>query len=204
MPEYFAADSKLQETLNRAVELLPELWKLALAPQETISSYRLALLYHWNLDLETKAKIEKEFAIYLLYSGCNASPPNLRSQIEGSFIPRNNHEEAILLLLILLRKFSLGQILWDPSILDHLSFALSVGGELGVLARQVEELPTGIMVRRELCSTLALCYYGEGENMVALNLLRNLLNDRENHNCIFELLLASKICGENPNCLRKG
>ncbi|XP_058209602.1 protein NPGR2-like isoform X2 [Rhododendron vialii] len=204
LPENFAAECKLQETLNKAVELLPELWKLALAPQETILSYRRALLYHWNLDLETKAKIEKEFAIYLLYSGSDASPPNLRSQIEGSFVPRNNHEEAILLLLILLRKFSLGQIYWDPSILDHLSFALSVAGELGVLARQVEELPTGIMERREQCSTLALCYYGEGENMVALNLLRNLLNDRENHNRIFELLLASKICGENRDCLEEG
>ncbi|KAI8560822.1 hypothetical protein RHMOL_Rhmol04G0286000 [Rhododendron molle] len=205
LPENFAAECKLQETLNKAVELLPELWKLALAPQETILSYRRALLYHWNLDLETKAKIEKEFAIYLLYSGSDASPPNLRSQIEGSFVPRNNHEEAILLLLILLRKFSLGQIYWDPSILDHLSFALSVTGELGVLARQVEELPTGIMERREQCSTLALCYYGEGENMVALNLLRNLLNDRENHhNRIFELLLASKICGENRDCLEEG
>ncbi|KAG5554248.1 hypothetical protein RHGRI_011943 [Rhododendron griersonianum] len=204
LPENFAAECKLQETLNKAVELLPELWKLALAPQETILSYRRALLYHWNLDLETKAKIEKEFAIYLLYSGSDASPPNLGSQIEGSFVPRNNHEEAILLLLILLRKFSLGQIYWDPSILDHLSFALSVAGELGVLARQVEELPTGIMERREQCSTLALCYYGEGENMVALNLLRNLLNDRENHNRIFELLLASKICGENRDCLEEG
>ncbi|KAL6971261.1 hypothetical protein U1Q18_030941 [Sarracenia purpurea var. burkii] len=205
LPGNFAADCKLQETLNRAVELLPELWKLAWAPQETILSYRCALLYHWNLDVETTAKIEKEFAIYLLYSGIDATPPNLRSQMVGSFVPRNNVEEAILLLLILLRKFVLGKIEWDPSILDHLSFALSVAGQLTVLAHQVEELPAEIMERGEQCSTLALCYYGEGENMVALNLLRNLLNDRENRrDCIFELLLASKICGETPDCLEDG
>ncbi|GFY81713.1 no pollen germination related 2 [Actinidia rufa] len=204
LPEHYIADCKLQETLNKAVELLPELWKLSWAPQEIILSYRRALLYHWNLDVETKAKIEKEFAIYLLYSGCDATPPNLRSQTEGSFVPRNNMEEAVLLLLILLRKFVLRNIEWDPSILDHLSFALSVAGELTVLAHQVEELPTGIMERREQCSTLAMCYYGQGENMVALNLLRNLLNHRENHDCVFELLLASKICGESPDCLEEG
>ena len=204
LPEHYIADCKLQETLNKAVELLPELWKLSWAPQEIILSYRRALLYHWNLDVETKAKIEKEFAIYLLYSGCDATPPNLRSQTEGSFVPRNNMEEAVLLLLILLRKFVLRNIEWDPSILDHLSFALSVAGELTVLAHQVEELPTGIMERREQCSTLAMCYYGQGENTVALNLLRNLLNHRENHDCVFELLLASKICGESPDCLEEG
>ncbi|XP_057478380.1 protein NPGR2-like [Actinidia eriantha] len=204
LPEHYIADCKLLETLNKAVELLPELWKLSWAPQEIILSYRRALLYHWNLDVETKAKIEKEFAIYLLYSGCDATPPNLRSQTEGSFVPRNNMEEAVLLLLILLRKFVLRNIEWDPSILDHLSFALSVAGELTVLAHQVEELPTGIMERREQCSTLAMCYYGQGENTVALNLLRNLLNHRENHDCVFELLLASKICGESPDCLEEG
>lgn len=204
LPEIFAGDCKLQETLNNAVELLPELWILACAPQETILSYRLALLYPWSLDVETTAKIEKEFAIFLLYSGTDATPPNLRSQMEGSFIPRNNIEEAVLLLLILLRQFVHGKIEWDPSILDHLSFALSVAGELTVLAHQVEALPTEIMERKERCNTLALCYYGEGDNMVALNLLRNILNDRENHNCLFELLLASKICGENSDCLEEG
>ncbi|XAR57454.1 hypothetical protein NMG60_11025607 [Bertholletia excelsa] len=204
LPENFAADCKLQETLSKAVELLPELCKHAWAHQEAILSYRRALLYHWNLDVETKSKIEKEFAICLLYSGSDASPPILRFQMEGSFVPRNNIEEASLLLLILLRKFALGKISWDPSILDHLSFALSVTGELKTLAHQVEELPAGIMDRKEQCSTLALCYYGDGESIVALNLLRNVLNDRENHNCIFELLLASKICGENPDCLEEG
>uniref|UniRef100_A0A5B7AIR5 Putative tetratricopeptide repeat protein 7A-like n=1 Tax=Davidia involucrata TaxID=16924 RepID=A0A5B7AIR5_DAVIN len=204
LPENFSADGKLQEILNKSVELLPELWKLAWAPQEAILSYRRALLYHWNLDMETTTKIEKEFAIFLLYSGSDAAPPNLRSQMEGSFVPRNNIEEAVLLLLILLRKFVLRRIGWDPSILDHLCFALSIAGELKVLAQQVEELPPGILERKERYCTLALCYYGADDYMVALNLLRNLLNNRENHNCIFELLLASKICGENPDCLEEG
>ncbi|KAA8527792.1 hypothetical protein F0562_035339 [Nyssa sinensis] len=204
LPENFAADGKMQDILNNAVELLPELWKLTWAPQETILSYRRALLYHWNLNMETTTKIEKEFAVFLLYSGSDATPPNLRSQIEGSFVPRNNIEEAILLLLILLRKFLLRRIGWDPSILDHLCFALSIAGELKALADQVEELPPGILERKERYCILALCYYGADDNMVALNLLRNLLNNRENHNCVFELLLASKICGENPDCLEEG
>ncbi|KAJ4834126.1 hypothetical protein Tsubulata_012611 [Turnera subulata] len=195
---------KLREVLDKAVELLPELWKLARAPQEAILSYRRALIYHWNLEIETKAKLEKEFAVFLLYSGTDASPPTLRSQMEGSFVPRNNVEEAVLLLLILLGKFAHGRIGWDPAIMDHLSFALSVSGELNALAHQVEKLLPGIMERRERYCTLALCYYGEGEDMVALNVLRNMLNNRDNPDCILELLLASKICAENITCVEEG
>ncbi|KAF2314024.1 hypothetical protein GH714_021576 [Hevea brasiliensis] len=40
--------------------------------------------------------------------------------------------------------------------------------------------------------------------MVALNLLRNLLNNRENPDCILELLLASKICAENMISVEEG
>lgn len=204
LPENISADCKLQEILNKAVELLPELWKLAGAPQEAILSYRRALLYHWNLEMETTARIEKEFAVFLLYSGTEASPPNLRSQMDGSFVPRNNIEEAVLLLLILLQKYALKRTGWDPTIMDHLSFALSVSGDLRALAHQVEEFFPGIMERRERYCTLALCYCGEGEVMVALNLLRNLLNNRENPDCILELLLASKICAENVICVEEG
>lgn len=204
LPEDVLTDSKLQEILNKSVELLPELWKLSGDPQEAIIAYRLALLYDWNLGTETKSKIEKEFAILLLYSGTDANSPNLRSQMEGYFVPRNNLEEAILLLLILLRKFIRGRIGWDPSILDHLSFALCVSGETKTLAHQVEELLPGIMDRKERFCTLALCYHAEGEDIVALNLLQNLLNDKEIPDCIMELLLASKICGENMICIQEG
>ncbi|CAN6547733.1 unnamed protein product [Malus baccata var. baccata] len=204
LPKNFASDCKLQETVGKAVELLPELWILAGAPQEAILSYRQALLYRWNLDIELASKMEKEFAVFLLYSGCDANPPNLCSQMESSFVPRNNIEEAILLLLVLLGKFVAGTIEWDPSILDHLSFALSISGKVRALAHQVEELIPGIMGRQERYCTLALCYYGEGEDLVALNLLKNILNNRENTDCILELLLASKICSENLVCIEDG
>lgn len=204
LPENFAIDCKLQETLTKAVELLPELWKSAGSPEESILSYRRALLFQWNLEMKTRAKIEKEFAIFLLYSGCDASPPNLRSQMESSFVPRNNMEEAILLLMDLMRKFILGLIVWDPSIIEHLSFALSISGEFGALAHEVEQLPPGIIGRKEKYCTLALCYYGEGKSLVALNLLKNFLSNIENVDCLLELLLASKLCGENLVCLDEG
>lgn len=187
-----------------AVELLPELWKLVQSPQDVILSYRRALLYHWNLDIETTARIQKEFAMFLLYSGCEANPPALRLQLDGSFVPRNNIEEAVLLLLILLRDFVLGRTVWDPSILNHLSFALCISGELTTVAHHVEELLPGTIEKREKYSTLALCYYGEGEHLIALDLLRNLLNNRESPECIQESLLASKICGENAVCVDEG
>lgn len=162
------------------------------------------MLYHWNLDTEATARIQKEFALFLLYSGCEASPPSLRSQLDGSFVPRNNIEEAVLLLLILLRKSVLGSIVWDPSIIDHLSFALSVSGEFMTLAQQVEELLPETMERKARYYTLALCYCGEGQHMIALDLLRNFLNNRENLDCTQELLLASKICANEKVCVDDG
>ncbi|XP_068662564.1 protein NPGR2 isoform X1 [Aristolochia californica] len=204
LPENFGTDCKLQETLNKAVELLPELWKLAGFFHEAILSYRKALLYCWNLDSETTAKIRKEFAIFLLYGGCDATPPNLRSQMEGSFIPKSNIEEAVLLLLILLRSCLQKRIAWDPSIMDHLTFALSVSGELKVLANQIEGLLPGVLDRKERYYTLALCYFGEGEDLVALNLLKKLLSSREDPNCVEALLLASKICGDKNGYAEEG
>lgn len=204
LPINFGADSKLQETLNKAVELLPELWKLSDCPRDAILSYRRALLHQWNLDAETFARIQKEFAIFLLYSGGEASPPNLLSQIESSFVPKNNIEEAILLLMILLRKVSLKRIVWDPSILDHLSFALSVSGDLTSLGNQVEELMPGMLDRKETYHTLALCYAGAGKDLVALDLLRKLLGSREDPNSVPALLMAAKICGGNNNLAEEG
>ncbi|XP_065637113.1 protein NPGR2 [Quercus suber] len=204
LPENFGADCKLQETLNKAVELLPELWKLVDSPHEAILSYRRALLLNWNLDAVTTAKIQKEFAIFLLYCGSEASPPNLRSQMGSSFVPRNNIEEAILLLMMLLRKVTLKRIEWDPSILDHLSFALSVAGDLRALANQLEELLPGLIDWKERYSILAFCYYGAGEDLVALNLLRKLLSRNEDPKCVPALLMASKICGENPDLAEEG
>ncbi|XVF72055.1 hypothetical protein PTKIN_Ptkin12aG0090700 [Pterospermum kingtungense] len=204
LPENFGADCKLQETLNKAVELLPELWKFSDSLCETILSYRWALLHQWNLDAETTARIQKQFAIFLLYCGGEASPPNLRFQMDSSFVPRNNIEEAILLLMILLRKVTLKRIEWDPSILDHLSFAFSMSGDLRALAKQIEELLPGVISRKERYQILALCYYGAGEDLVALNLLRKLLNSREDPHCVPALLIASKICGEKPNLAEEG
>ncbi|KAJ6790774.1 protein NPGR2 isoform X1 [Iris pallida] len=204
LPANFGAECKLQETLCKAVELLPELWKLAGFSHEAISSYRRALLSHWNLDAETTAKIQKEFAIFLLYSGCDASPPNLRSQMDGSFVPRNNIEEAILLFMILLRKFALKRVEGDPSILDHLTFALTVSGQLQALANQVEELLPGVMDRKERYYTLALCYLGDGDDLTALNLLKKILGAREDPNCVKALLLAANICGEKSTYAEEG
>ncbi|CAN4093211.1 unnamed protein product [Withania somnifera] len=146
LPETFATDSKLQDTLSKAVELLPELCKLADAPREAIISYRRALLHQWNLDIQTTARIQKEFAIFLLYSG----------------------------------------------------------GGLKTLASKVEELLPRTIDRQEMYLILALCYYGGGDEFIALNLLRKLLSNTEDHTCIPGLLLASKLCAECQDCASEG
>lgn len=204
LPENFAADCKLQETLSKAVELLPELWKCADSPSDAILSFRRSLLHNWNLDAQTAARIQKEFAIFLLYSGGEANPPNLRSQMDSSFVPRNNIEEAILLFMILIRKINLQRIEWDPSILDHLTYALSISGSLGALANQLEELLPKTIDRKERYHILALCYYGAGDDLVALNLLRKLFSRSEDPACTSSLLFASKICGENSTYAEDG
>ncbi|KAG2244119.1 hypothetical protein Bca52824_094038 [Brassica carinata] len=191
--ENVTGDIKLQETLAKAVELLPQLWKLADSPRDAILSYRRALLNHWKLDPRPRRGYRKK-----------AVPPNLRSQTEGSFIPRNNVEEAILLLMLLLRKVNQKRITWDPAILDHLSFALTIAGDLTALAKQLEELSPEILDQRELYYTLSLCYHGAGEGLVALGLLRKLFSEREDPNRISGLLMASKICGERPGLAEEG
>uniref|UniRef100_A0A1J3I0C4 Tetratricopeptide repeat protein 7B n=1 Tax=Noccaea caerulescens TaxID=107243 RepID=A0A1J3I0C4_NOCCA len=202
--ENVTGDVKLQETLTKAVELLPQLWKLADSPRDAILSYRRALLNHWKLDSETTARIQKEYAVFLLYSGEEAVPPNLRSQSEGSFIPRSNVEEAILLLMLLLRKVNQKRISWDAAILDHLSFALTIAGDLTALAKQLEELSPEILDQRELYHTLSLCYNGAGEGLVALRLLRKLFSERNDPNRVSDLLMASKICGERAGLAEEG
>ncbi|CAA3013915.1 tetratricopeptide repeat 7A-like [Olea europaea subsp. europaea] len=204
LPENFGGDCKLQETINEAVELLPGLWKLADCPSEAILSYRRALLHQWNLDAQTTAKIQKEFAIFLLYSGDEAIPPTLQSQMDRAFVPRNNTEEAILLLIILLRKFTLKKIEWDPSILDHLSYALSISGGLRALADQVEKLLPGVIDRKERFHILALCYHGEGDDLSALNLWKKMLKGHEDPTCVLSFVFASKICGESTKCAEDG
>ncbi|VAH16232.1 unnamed protein product [Triticum turgidum subsp. durum] len=196
LPAGFGKGCKLNEIICKAVEFLPELWKLAGFSLEAISEYRRSLLNNWNLDGETIAKIQKEFAVFLLYSGCEARPPNLHSQLDGSFVPRNNMEEATLLLMILLRKFNLRRVERDPTVMHHLTFALSMSGQLKPLAVQFEELLPGLLDKREWSYNVALCYLAEKDDSTALNLLKRILKFGQDSDNLKELLLASKVCVE--------
>ncbi|MQL81381.1 hypothetical protein Taro_013830 [Colocasia esculenta] len=197
-------DNKLQETVSKAVELLPELWKQSGNYQEAMASYRRALLSQWNLNNECCARIQKKFAVFLLYGGVEAGPPSLAAQIDGCFVPKNNLEEAILLLMILLRKYYLGKTEWDPSVIEHFTFALSICGQTSILAKQFEEVLPGIYPRTERWNSLALCYSGSGQNKAALNLLRKSLNRHENPENLLALLLAAKICSEDSLLAAEG
>jgi hypothetical protein len=80
----------------------------------------------------------------------------MAQQIEGSFLPKNNVEEAILLLMIILRNWYQAKTHWDPSVMEHLTYALSLCCEPLVLAKQLEEVLPGIYPRTERWCTLAL------------------------------------------------
>ncbi|KAI4327965.1 hypothetical protein L6164_020368 [Bauhinia variegata] len=197
-------DNKLQEIVSHAVELLPELWKQAGSYHEAMTAYRRALLSQWNLDNDCCARIQKGFVVFLLYSGVEASAPSLAVQIEGSYVPKNNLEEAILLLMILLRKFCLGKTKWDPSVMEHLNFALSICSQTSVIAKQLEELLPGVYHRIDRWNSLALCHSAAGQNKSALNLLRKSLHKHERPDDLMSLLLAARICSEDPYLAAEG
>ena len=173
------SDHKIQEVATAANGLLPGLWVKAGFPQEAIFSYRRALLGQWNLDRETAAKIRKEFAVFLLHGGTDA-------------------EEALHLLMTQLKLMVAKQISWDQSLLDHLTFALSISGGLPKLAEIFEGLPSSTMDSDHRSWVLALCYSDQsGDERVALDLLKKMKDPGS-------LLLASKICGNDPSRAEEG
>lgn len=197
-------DNRLQDTVRQAVELLPELWKQAGCYHEAMSAYRRALLSQWNLDDDNCSRIQKAFAVFLMHSGVEAGPPSLAAQVDGSYVPKHNLEEAILLLMILVRKFYLGKIVWDPSVLEHLTFALSLCSQTSVLAKELEEIMPGVFHRVDRWNTLALCYSAAGQNKAALNLLRKSLHKHEQPDDLIALLLAAKICSDDSHLAAEG
>ncbi|XXG56866.1 hypothetical protein AAC387_Pa03g4176 [Persea americana] len=198
MPTEIGEDCKLQEMFHRALELLPELWKQAGYLDEAIYAYRRALIKPWNLESQRLAGIQKELATVLLYGGVEANlPPQL--QVWGSGSPKTNIEEAILLLLIIMRKIAFDEIPRDPEVMDHLTFALSTSGQFENLANHIEQSLPGIYSRTERWYFLALCYSAAGQNDVALNLLRKVFfhSKRKHKTHLPSLLLGAKLCSQN-------
>ncbi|KAL1819778.1 hypothetical protein ACET3Z_014647 [Daucus carota] len=190
-------DSKLQETISHAAELLPQLSKLCDSFSETITAYRRALVNQLNLENGCCARIQKDFAVLLLYCGVDVTPPTADSTTDGPYVPRNSFEEAILLLMLAMRNFQLSKARWDPSVIEHLTYALSLCSQTSVLAKQLEEIMPGLLHRVERWKLLSLCFGGSGHNETAINLLRKCLHKHENPDDIVSLLLAAKICSED-------
>lgn len=198
-------DCKLQDMFHRALELLPSLWTKAGYLDEAITAYRRALVKPWNLEPKRLADVQKNLACTLLYGGVEASlPPQL--QIWGTTMPKNNTEEAILLLLILMKKVALREIKWDPEIMDHLTYALSVTGLFELLADHVEQALPGLYRRAERWYFLALCYSACGQNEVALNLLKKVAgcSEAKNKPHFPSFLLGAKLCSQDPIHAREG
>ncbi|KAG6400352.1 hypothetical protein SASPL_137179 [Salvia splendens] len=192
-------DSKLLEMFHRALELLPKLWLQAGSIDEAIASYRRALLRPWNLDPQRLAKVQKDLAATLLYGGVEASIPPESKPIGATF-PESSMEESILLLFILMQKVVYGEIEWDPEIMDHLTFALTMCGEFEPLADHVEQVLPGIYNRAERWYFLALCYSAAGQNSTALNLLKKVsgLSESNHKPHLASFLLGAKVCSQDP------
>lgn len=193
-------DSKLLEMFHRALELLPKLWLQAGSLDEAIAAYRRALLRPWNLDPQRLAKVQKDLAATLLYGGVEASIP-LQFQPMGPIFPENSTEESILLLFILMQKVLCGEIEWDPEVMDHLTFALTISGQFESLADHVEQVLPSIYNRVERWYFLALCYSAAGQNQAALNLLKKVSGFSENNHKphLASFLLGAKLCAQDPS-----
>lgn len=195
MPEGFGEDCKLQEMFHKALELLPHLWIKAGLLEEAIIAYRRALVKPWNLDPKKVASVQRDLAVTLLYGGVEAKlPPELK--VWGPIAPKDNVEEAILLLLILMEKVVSKEMEWDAEIMDHLTYALSVTGQFELLAEYVEQALPGIYNRAERWYILALCYSAAGQNEAALNLLKKLFchSEAKHRPHIPSFLLGAKLC----------
>lgn len=205
MPEGAAEDCKLKEIFHRALELLPKLWKQAGYLDQTVSAYRRALVKPWNLEAAKCGNFQKELAVILLHGGNETVLPSELQLVWGSTAPTNT-EEAILLLLVLMKKMLLQEISWDAEIMNHLVFALSLSGQFELLAQHFEELLPGIYSRDERWYLLALCYSAAGMDDTALNILRNSLglSERKHKPHIRSLLLSCKLCCKNTKLAFEG
>ncbi|KAK4770971.1 hypothetical protein SAY87_031503 [Trapa incisa] len=195
LPEGGAEDCKLQEMLHKSLELLPELWAKAGYIDKAIIAYRRALTKKWNLEPEKLASIQKKLAFTLLYSGVEVS---LQVGCQGTV--ENNIEEAIILLLILMGKVSLGEVKWDEDVLHHLTYALSITGQYVLLAEHFELILPGVYDRVDRWYYLALCYASAGHLETAINLLKKVSNPSEakRRPHIHSLLLGAKLCYGDP------
>ncbi|KAK0576205.1 hypothetical protein LWI29_013690 [Acer saccharum] len=205
MPESIGEDCKLQDMFHKALELLPHLWKKAGFLDEAIIAYRRALVKPWNLDAQKLASVQKDLAATLLYGGVEASlPPQL--QMWGPTTPKDNTEEAILLLLILMEKVAYKELEWDEEIMDHLTYALSITGHFELLAGHVEQALPGTYSRAERWYFLALCYSAAGQNEAALNLLKKVSGHSESKHepHIPSFLLGTKLCSQDPKHAQDG
>ncbi|KAK3231226.1 hypothetical protein Dsin_003107 [Dipteronia sinensis] len=205
MPESIGEDCKLQDMFHKALELLPNLWIKAGFLDEAIIAYRRALVKPWNLDAQKLATVQKDLAATLLYGGVEANlPPQL--QMWGPTTPKDNTEEAILLLLILMEKVAYKELEWDEEIMDHLTYALSITGQFELLAEHVEQALPGIYNRGERWYFLALCYGAAGQNEAALNLLKKVFGHSEAKHKphIPSFLLGAKLCSKDPKHAQEG
>lgn len=196
-------ETKVTKMVANVSLLYPKLLVQGGLTDEALSAYRQTLLSTWCPNEDTMAAVQKEFAILLLYGGVDASsssPAHVGPGRHDFYVPKNNTEEAILLLLLLLRRSITPEGSFDSSVMDHLCVALSVSSQCEMLAHQYEELMPGTLGRGHRWYNLALCYYGAGENDLALNLLRKTLNPLESPNDLASLLLAAKICA-GKSCL---
>uniref|UniRef100_K3Z2J8 Uncharacterized protein n=1 Tax=Setaria italica TaxID=4555 RepID=K3Z2J8_SETIT len=188
----------LMDIFHSALEYLPKLWMRSCCFEEAIIAYRRALAKPWNLDSERSANLQKDLAVTLLYCGVEVKFPEEFGQKGNLLTPGNNIEEAIFLLLVLTRKLSLQEIKWDPDLVNHLMYALSLSGHHEVLASHLEMLLPGTYTRSERWSILALCNSAAGMDDSALNIIRNgfCVLERKGKPHIPSLLLGAKLCSK--------
>jgi tetratricopeptide (TPR) repeat protein len=206
VPEDTSEDCKLIDMFHSALEYLPNLCMRSGCFEEAIIAYRRALARPWNLDSQRSANLQKDLAVTLLYCGIEVKCTQEFSRQQNMVTPENNTEEAILLLFVLVKKLAFQEIKWDPDLVNHLTYALSLSGHYEVLARYLEMLLPGTYSRSERWYILALCYSAAGMDDSALNIIRNGFRvlQRKGKPHIPSLLLGAKLCCKNPKHASEG
>ncbi|GBG79903.1 hypothetical protein CBR_g30168 [Chara braunii] len=198
------SDWVIDEFIELAMEacvLLPRLHTKAGELRRAINAYRHALVSPISVKPLLRLAVKKELALELLYGGCEApplvsNPDLLDDRSRSQFVPANNIEEGVLLLMLA------QQEAWDPAAMEHLCFGLSTSEQFGLLAELYEQTMPGNYSRPERWYSLALSHLGEGNYDLVMNLVSKAL--RESPNDVPILLLAGKLCSRNAELATEG
>eukprot|EP00850_Spirogloea_muscicola_P002392 SM000009S23521 [mRNA] locus=s9:487594:490375:+ [translate_table: standard] len=189
----------IAQVAREATSLLPRLHKQAGDVRAAIAAYRSSVSNPLLAASDELLELQKELALLLLYAGRDGDGAPSTAW-RGHEEPQMGSDagEAVLLLQALQKRR------WSEEVLEHLTLAFAVGGDLEGAARQYEAVPPGIISRADQWYSLAVAKDAVGDSGFAIDLLRMVLGKDERPHDVPALLLAARICSRRDELAEEG